>query len=281
MMLVPKCIYPKCIFAKCTRLACLLNCEFILTQIFGCQPDDFGFVLQEVSAELNSSLCELTSTDIPSLVNFLSDASARQQEEIEAAPPKDRAEISERFWRASVRTADLLVSKPEPWLGLQEGEVEEQVDKWQEQVDRAARTMGENLDPEATKLSSEGAGGLQLELVLIREEEKEEEHSFRGEGAHLILTHEQDQITQEKLIVFKSYRDLGCILNRQASCSDPPVVGEGRRVNSRVVGADMYLGEARKEVTRGLSVSILFEHTFGEEHVSLPPAPVFLIDCSQ
>ena len=140
--------------------------------------------------------------------------------------------------------------------------------------------MGENLDPEATKLSSEGAGGLQLELVLIREEEKEEEHSFRGEGAHLILTHEQDQITQEKLIVFKSYRDLGCILNRQTSCSDPPVVGEGRRVNSRVVGADMYLGEARKEVTHGLSVSILFEHTFGEEHVSLPPAPVFLIDCS-
>lgn len=232
-----------------------------------------------MSAELNSSLCELSSNDIPTLVNFLSDASARQQEEIKAAPPKDRAEISERFWRASVRTADLLVSKPEPWLGLQESEVEEQVDKWQEQVDRAARTMGENLDPEATKLSSEGAGGLQLELVLISEEEQEEEHSFTGEGAQLVLTHEQKE-KQEKLIVFKSYRDLGCILNRQASCTDPPMVGEGRRVNSRVVGADMYLGEARKEVTHGLSVSILFEHTFGEEHVSLPPAPVFLIDCS-
>ena len=229
-----------------------------------------GFVLQEVSAELNSSLCELTSTDIPTLVNFLSDASARQQEEIKAAPAKDRAEISERFWRASVRTADLLVSKPEPWLGLQESEVGEQVDKWQEQVDRAARTMGEHLDPDATKLSSEGAGGLQLELVLIREEEKEEKHSFTGEGAQLTLTHEQNE-KQEKLIVFKSYRDLGCILNRQASCSDPPMVGEGRRVNSRVVGADMYLGEARKEVTHGLSVSILFEHTFGEEHVSSPP----------
>ena len=226
-------------------------------------------MLQEVSAELNSSLCELTSTDIPTLVNFLSDASARQEEEIEAAPPKDRAEISERFWRASVRTADLLVSKPEPWLGLQESEVGEQVDKWQEEVDRAARTMGEHLDPEATKLSSGGAGGLQLELVLIREEEKEEEHRFTGEGAQLILTHEQKEEKQEKLIVFKSYRDLGCILNRQASCSDPPMVGEGRRVNSRVVGADMYLGEARKEVTHGLSVSILFEHTFGEEHVSL------------
>ena len=135
------------------------------------------------------------------------------------------------------------------------------------QVDIAARNMGEHLDPEASKLSSEGAGGLQLELVLIREEE-EKEHSFRGEGAQLILTHEQKD-KQEKLIVFKSYRDLGCILNRQASCSEPPMVGEGRRVNSRVVGADMYLGEARKEVTHGLSVSILFEHTFGEEHVSL------------
>jgi len=152
-------------------------------------------VLEEVSAELNSSLCELTSTDIPTLVNFLSDASARQQEEIEAAPPKDRAEISERFWRASVRTADLLVSKPEPWLGLQEEEVEEQVDKWQEQVDRAARTMGEHLDPEmATKLSSKGAGGIKLELVLITEEEEEEEQlSFTGDGAQLILTHEQKE----------------------------------------------------------------------------------------
>merc|ERR1719228_2927143 len=101
--------------------------------------------------------------------------------------------------------------------------------------------MGEHLDPEATKLSSEGAGGLQLELLLISGEEK---HSFTGEGAQLILTHEQKE-KEEKLIVFKSYRDLGCILNRQASCSDPPAVGEGRRVNSRVVGANLYLGEAR------------------------------------
>ena len=60
-----------------------------------------------------------------------------------------------------MRTADLLVSKPEPWLGLEEAEVGEQVGKWQEQVDRAARTMGEHLDPEmATKLSSKGAGGI-------------------------------------------------------------------------------------------------------------------------
>ena len=169
-----------------------------------------------------------------------------------------------------MRTADLLVSKPEPWLGLEEAEVGEQVGKWQEQVDRAARTMGEHLDPEmATKLSSKGAGGIKLELVLISEEEEEEDQlSFTGDGAQLILTHEQKE-KEEKLIVFKSYRDLGCILNRQASCSDPPTVGEGRRVNSRVVGADLYLGEARREVTQGLSVSILFEHTFGEEHVSL------------
>ena len=225
------------------------------------------FVSQEVSAELNSSMCELASKDIPTLVNFLSEASERQQKEIEAAPLEDRAELSERFWRASVRTADLLVSKPEPWLGLEENEVGEQVDRWQEQVDQAALTMGEHLDPDVTKLSSEGVGGLQLELLLIREEEKEDKVSFRGEGAQLILTHDKEE-KQEKLVVFKSYRDLGCILNRQASCSDPPMVGEGRRVNSRVVGADLYLGEARTEVTHGLSVSILFEHTFGEEHVS-------------
>ena len=132
------------------------------------------FVSQEVSAELNSSMCELASKDIPTLVNFLSEASERQQKEIEAAPLEDRAELSERFWRASVRTADLLVSKPEPWLGLEENEVGEQVDKWQEQVDQAALTMGEHLDPDVRKLSSEGVGGLQLELLLIREEEKED-----------------------------------------------------------------------------------------------------------
>lgn len=219
-----------------------------------------------MNSHINSSSGPVTSGSLPSLVSLLREASARQQQEVEEAPEEDREDLSRRFWHAAVRTADLLVARPEPWLGLREEEVGRQVSKWQEEVDRAARTMGSHLKPGTSSLRSEGEGGVQLELVVATEEEQE--HRWSGEGADLSISLEQ-QSSQSKLLVFKSYRDLGCILNRQLSCSSPPVLGESRRVNSRVVGADLYLGQASTEVRQGIQVSIIFQHTYGTAEVGI------------
>ena len=190
-----------------------------------------------------------------------------------------------------VQTAGLVVASPRPWLGLEEEEVGRQVGQWQEEVDLAARTMVQHLGPNTSSLTSQGAGGVVLELVVVGKEEEEEEHRFADEGAELYLTLEHEEQKEEKLIVFKSYQNLGCILNRQESCSTASVeegngtanVDEGgevkeggggsvgvvgeRRVNSRVVGADMYLGSQRREVNTGLTVTITFRHMYGNEQV--------------
>ena len=119
----------------------------------------------------------------------------------------------------------------------------------QEEVDRAALTMARTLGA-GRLLQSDTSQGVQLTLV---RQEGGQAHSFQGQGASLSLSLEEEEEGEEedRLIVFKSYRDLGCILNRQESCSSPPRLGEGRRVNSRVVGADMYLGRGARKVSGG------------------------------
>jgi hypothetical protein len=226
---------------------------------------DPAAVLHEVAADLACSSCSPAPRDIPALVGLLGAASLRHQQELAGAAPQERPEISERFWRAAVKTAELVVARPAPWLALPQEEVGRQVDLWQEEVDRAARTMGEHLAPDSPGLKSDGAGGVALELVVVGE--GEQEHHFTGEGAKLSLHLQPEEEGEHQLIVFKSYRDLGCILNRQPDCTLPPA-GEGHRVNSRVVGADLYRGAAA--VRSGLTVSLVLEHTYAAEQGLAP-----------
>ena len=130
-------------------------------------------------------------------------------------------------------------------------------------MDSAAQVLVDSVEPGEMKIQINQTSHLELQLALVTDSQSLQS-SLADQAANISL-----QLSEEEnsgaVVVLKSYKTLGCIINAQQSCSSPRI--SSKQVNSLVVGADVYQHRQeerreRKEKVEKISVEITFSHVF-------------------
>ena len=146
------------------------------------------------------------------------------------------------------------------------------MDNIQQIVDRAARVLVDSVVESPGEQEELKTSHVELQLALVRENSPSLQSSLADRAANISLQLTGEQTAGppgQSVVVLKSYKNLGCIINAQSSCSAPRI--SGKQVNSLVVGADVYQDrqEEGKEKVHNISVEITFSHVFPGSQYSL------------
>ena len=86
------------------------------------------------------------------------------------------------------------------------------------------------------KIKINQSSHVELQLSLVTDTQSLQS-SLADQAANISLQLSEEEHS-ESVVILKSYKNLGCIINAQKSCSSPRI--SSKQVNSLVVGADVY-----------------------------------------
>ena len=141
-------------------------------------------------------------------------------------------------------------------------------------VDSAARVLVDSVvgsqEGEEMEIKIKETSHLELQVSLVTDTQSLQS-SLADQAANISLQLSEEEHS-ESVVILKSYKNLGCIINAQRSCSSPRI--SSKQVNSLVVGADVYQHSPeerreRKEQVHNISVEITFSHVFPGSQYSL------------
>ena len=116
------------------------------------------------------------------------------------------------------------MSQPSAWLNLGQVKTQENVNNIQNIVDTAAKFLVESVKEEEVERDIEikPTEHVELQLKLVTSSQLESSLADQAARISLQLTKEEER-TDKSLVVLKSYKNLGCIINAQKSCQSPKI----------------------------------------------------------
>ena len=116
------------------------------------------------------------------------------------------------------------MSQPSAWLNLGEVKTQENVNNIQNIVDTAAKFLVESVKEEEVErdIQIKPTEHVELQLKLVTSSQLESSLADQAARISLQLTKEEER-TDKSLVVLKSYKNLGCIINAQKSCQSPKI----------------------------------------------------------
>ena len=115
-----------------------------------------------------------------------------------------------------------LVSQPAAWLNLGDVKTQENVNNIQNIVDSAAHYLVERVREEGGDIEITPTEHVELQLKLVTDSQLSSSLGDEAAVISLQLSEETNR-TDKSLVVLKSYKNLGCIINAQKSCESPKI----------------------------------------------------------
>jgi len=193
-----------------------------------------------------------------------------------------------------VKTISSLTSVPDLWRGLPQDNLLSQVDRLQDTVDQLGnQLLQDNVDKLGNQLLQDNVDQLGNQLlhqpplhpppdsdlqVVVSHLNRTAPAIFQDGESSMSVDFQQHNNNSSSSnnnittpVVFKSFRKLGCIINRQVSCTEP--LKNQTQVNSHIIGANLHgsVGASGKPHGDGnnVSVTIRFSHIHPGDKYSL------------